>query len=392
MNSLENMKKSISPPTCKRNIANKGADNNDSRRANEDNALSEQDLLAIIEQRAIANEGCATHDEAKSANLPPYTEGNMITPPRPLFPAVSRVLRVDEEMQLPLGGRFDNEDNEADIPEVQIGAVCYDNDDEPSVESQAVVRCDSRVSPPHQTSTSEISSTDSSSSDDDGSIVRSETVLVATMIVDSSGTRPRRRWKLHAALCLMIAVAVAGTVAFFTIGKGGETPSAASGPPARESSANLAFRQQMLARLRVFLVGVLPDNSGLYERNSVQSLTLDWLVLEDQYEGNWWQNPQGAAQQHDPKLMRSFVQRFVLVAVAFSCGGEEWDGLTPWTTLAHLHECDWEGIVCDGDVVTGIELIDVEMVGMIPVELGILTDLGEEHYRLAPRLLGIILV
>ena len=66
------------------------------------------------------------------------------------------------------------------------------------------------------------------------------------------------------------------------------------------------------------------------------------------------------------------IEREALLALYNSAGGPSW---TEFWEIADTDECTWYGITCNNDSVTSIMLSDNGLNGIIPSELGNLTNL-----------------
>jgi len=75
----------------------------------------------------------------------------------------------------------------------------------------------------------------------------------------------------------------------------------------------------------------------------------------------------------------SLVQRYVLALIYFGMGGDNWNqNKVGEKYLMGTSECDWYGVVCDGDFnVMSLKLDDINMDGSIPYEIGELNTLTE---------------
>jgi hypothetical protein len=93
----------------------------------------------------------------------------------------------------------------------------------------------------------------------------------------------------------------------------------------------------------------------------------------------------------DAVALQRLVQRFVLATVYYSTGGEEaWTDATGWLDRS-AHECSWRGVVCSSGgstsgsgnadtaahTLTRLEMVDMGLVGTLPPELHLLSNLSE---------------
>jgi hypothetical protein len=69
------------------------------------------------------------------------------------------------------------------------------------------------------------------------------------------------------------------------------------------------------------------------------------------------------------------VPRFALAALYYSLSGEQWTEQGDW--LSYEHACDWKGVFCNfqGAVINEITITKNNLVGTIPLELTMLTEL-----------------
>jgi hypothetical protein len=120
------------------------------------------------------------------------------------------------------------------------------------------------------------------------------------------------------------------------------------------------------------------DPDLIRDLGTPQGLAADWLINED------------------PRLVcpgdEKLVQRWAVAVMYFSTDGGDWfqcsaDGTDPCGDvepfvgkrrfLSPFSECQWAGITCDVDgCVTEVEFEENNLVGTIPTEMGLLTDLA----------------
>eukprot|EP00977_Amphora_coffeiformis_P011314 scaffold2720_cov173-Amphora_coffeaeformis.AAC.21 len=133
------------------------------------------------------------------------------------------------------------------------------------------------------------------------------------------------------------------------------------------------------ARLLALLELEVVDSSVLLDMTTPQGLATDWILNQDE----------AVICPDDPK----FLQRWVLAVIYYSTGGDEWVqcSANPLATddcgnivpnlgatrfLSGGSECDWAGISCIDDCVTEIEFEENNLNGIIPTEIGLLSDLA----------------
>lgn len=104
--------------------------------------------------------------------------------------------------------------------------------------------------------------------------------------------------------------------------------------------------------------------------DSVQSRALAWFVAEEQ------QDPTLHIWNQAEMLLPRLLQRYALIVLFLSCGGNTWIGIKPWISQNLEHECDWDQVTCnDKEQVIGISAHGIDMIGSLPEELGILSHL-----------------
>lgn len=70
------------------------------------------------------------------------------------------------------------------------------------------------------------------------------------------------------------------------------------------------------------------------------------------------------------------AQRFVMAVIYYGTKGAKWNINTGWMT--HKHECTWYGVKCNMfKKVVGLDLGYIEVNGLVPREIGLLTDLKD---------------
>eukprot|EP00984_Skeletonema_dohrnii_P026075 scaffold15347_cov73-Skeletonema_dohrnii-CCMP3373.AAC.1 len=68
------------------------------------------------------------------------------------------------------------------------------------------------------------------------------------------------------------------------------------------------------------------------------------------------------------------IQQYILAVFYYATGGAaDWTDKEGW--LGSETECEWDHVVCSGDVITQLRLFDNNLVGSIPTELGKLDNL-----------------
>jgi len=177
--------------------------------------------------------------------------------------------------------------------------------------------------------------------------------------------RQRTCWIGAIALVFLSGIAIIA-VAALSGGAASSTGEEDSGPP-RESEA---FYQERFAAFRP-LVGQYSETSTLLQTGTPQSQALDWLVYEDRTVSH--------TSIGDTTQLR---QRYAIMVLFYACGGEDWQGFEEASLdkQGETPTCDWEGsdfLQCSPATkeVTGLELSNRRLGGVLPDELTLLTAL-----------------
>ncbi|CAJ1950726.1 unnamed protein product [Cylindrotheca closterium] len=106
---------------------------------------------------------------------------------------------------------------------------------------------------------------------------------------------------------------------------------------------------------------LLPD-SNIYtvDQDSAEFRALEWIALED-----------GLGLELDSNELR---ERYALATFYLSSNGDDWDGNRNWMT--DVTHCQWESIGCTNGSVTIFQMLQNNMVGTLPTQIGYLTSLG----------------
>ena len=115
----------------------------------------------------------------------------------------------------------------------------------------------------------------------------------------------------------------------------------------------------------------ISSHDSFMDPNTPQSQALFWLVYQDE-----------VLVKQDGINQTTIVQRYILLVLAYACGGDQWSRVgEQWTNLGDKHECEWGFVDCqNGSVVTSLHMSAIAMVGTIPEEIGSLTNLGTLHH------------
>lgn len=154
------------------------------------------------------------------------------------------------------------------------------------------------------------------------------------------------------------------------------TPSPTSTPTLAQCGISEEARED---RLLALLEQEVTDAGVLGDMAVPQGLATDWILNQDE----------AVICPDDPK----FLQRWVLAVIYFSTGGDQWilcsanpdatddcGNILPFLGATRFlsggSECEWAGISCIDGCVTEIEFEENNLVGTIPTEIGLLTDLA----------------
>ena len=171
-------------------------------------------------------------------------------------------------------------------------------------------------------------------------------------------------WPVYIIFLLLVA---ASWVAFFLLNNRDGSTHAQSNP----TVSTVDSENDIFLQLRDLFREYSDDPYAFMVPDSPQSRALSWFATVQQ-------DPtlQLGNQDDDPTLMSRLIQRYALVVLAYSCGGDKWIGVISWMSRPMAHECDWLRVECEDDQVTKIILDNTGMIGSIPEEIGLLTQLS----------------
>jgi hypothetical protein len=113
------------------------------------------------------------------------------------------------------------------------------------------------------------------------------------------------------------------------------------------------------------VIGRLSNPSALVQPGTPQSQALLWLVDKD------------ATLSHFTIDETQLAQRYALLVLFYACGGEQWQGFE--ATLDKLGSVDTcslgEFVTCKGNQVVGLDLAERRLIGQLPDEIGLLTNI-----------------
>mmetsp|Transcript_28579 Transcript_28579/g.44456 ORF Transcript_28579/g.44456 Transcript_28579/m.44456 type:complete len:886 (-) Transcript_28579:43-2700(-) len=145
-----------------------------------------------------------------------------------------------------------------------------------------------------------------------------------------------------------------------------------SAPPSSIPTNNPTDLRSTLIQERLINDGVIEDGSVVYNADLAIGQAFSWIVHKDEY-------------MMDPSDKR-LIQRFVLALLYFGNNGANWRYVSDiW--LSNTHECEWKrkdnvGIdvgvrYCKNGTVTGVDLYDCNVTGIMQSELSSLSGLEE---------------
>lgn len=256
---------------------------------------------------------------------------------------------------------------------------------------------------------------------------------------DSGATEARERRKsqrttvliaIGALLTVITAAAVAAAVAIASkksplpsgvpAGPYSEEPSPS--PTTSPSTAAPSYGRFMLIRSallsRLDALGLPPSSSpaqALDDATSSQGRALAWLADKDDHRSNIFVSTE--EETDDDALANSWVQRYALAQLYFATGGAESSWADDLGFLSAAHECEWNspgtdehkilglglvgrdfytfstvGVGCgvDSGAVEFVAIVNNNMAGTLPEELGLLSQLRQLYFIGNRQLVGTI--
>jgi hypothetical protein len=185
----------------------------------------------------------------------------------------------------------------------------------------------------------------------------------------------QRRFQLGALALLLLIGGVIGGV--LTLSGGGSNSGGADDSPTYSPGPSPALSQSPSVAPTVFdadsfLERLVPEYSRapVQTTGSAQEKALSWLKSDPVVED--YSNSKA-------------LQRFALATLFYATGGADWVSNTGWLDF-NQDECDWfssaeEAPCSDAGQITYLSLLDNGMVGTLPNELAILTDLLDIHFE-----------
>jgi hypothetical protein len=121
------------------------------------------------------------------------------------------------------------------------------------------------------------------------------------------------------------------------------SPTRAPNPTISPSSAPTNLMCMGLSRSEAMLsiLSEISDEMKLLQPNTPQGVAYLWML-------------DGDPAMVDPCTYPTVKQRFALASFFYSAGGSFWTSDTAWLSAAN--ECEWMGVSCDGEMVTGLRL------------------------------------
>jgi hypothetical protein len=119
--------------------------------------------------------------------------------------------------------------------------------------------------------------------------------------------------------------------------------------------------QEVLQKLKSLLIPVSFDNgTALQTPLTPQNNALNWLA------GNV---------NLDSYSNATKIQRYALATLFYSTDGNSWDSKGNWRS--DRKECEWDAVYCKNDSIESLEIYDNNLVGTIPNELALMSNLSE---------------
>lgn len=157
---------------------------------------------------------------------------------------------------------------------------------------------------------------------------------------------------------------VAGSVlAVMVLQKNGIKKADAASTPQQSQ----AYYKERFAVFRT-IAGQLSNPSALVQSGTPQSQALDWMVYKDTTLSQ---------QQLDAT---QFAQRYAVLVLFYTCGGEQWQGFTDnIDKQGDIETCQWKGdtfLTCNSEnAITELQLVYRRLSGQLPGEISLLTSL-----------------
>jgi hypothetical protein len=119
--------------------------------------------------------------------------------------------------------------------------------------------------------------------------------------------------------------------------------------------------QEVLQKLKSLLIPVSFDNgTALQTPLTPQNNALNWLA------GNV---------NLDSYSNATKIQRYALATLFYSTDGNSWDSKGNWRS--NRKECEWDAVYCKNDSIESLEIYNNNLVGTIPNELALMSNLSE---------------
>ncbi|CAJ1970084.1 unnamed protein product [Cylindrotheca closterium] len=183
-------------------------------------------------------------------------------------------------------------------------------------------------------------------------------------------------------LVVIIVVLAAGLSLLFLQNNDDDVPIETDSPTttATISLVPTASPTSRMAALQALLSQYVDDVTPWENTESTQHRALDWLANEDTWR---------TAFPESPDADQIMVERYAMSVLYFSLGGPNWNESESFVDLDR-RVCDWQvedcdsigqceiyGVLCSGgQLVSGLILDEVEAIGTIPSEIGLLSSLS----------------
>jgi len=110
-----------------------------------------------------------------------------------------------------------------------------------------------------------------------------------------------------------------------------------------------------------YLNDLLESHTNVTIPSQSQSAAIEWMSSQDPTDWSTLTN-------------QEIIERYALVQIYYSTTGDAWFNSNQW--LSEFHACSWYGIACSKDnLVTDLMLDNNGLVGLIPTDLSLLTNL-----------------
>ena len=194
-------------------------------------------------------------------------------------------------------------------------------------------------------------------------------VCVADEEYDSNDVYKLGRCKFNKRTCWVMGVVavvlVAGSVlAVMVLNKRGDSVNAGAASTPQQSQA---YYKERFTAFRP-IAGQLSMSSVFVQSETPQSKALDWMVYKD------------TTLSHQKIDATQFAQRYAVLVLFYTCGGEQWQGFpVNIDKQSGTETCQWDGdhfLTCNSEnAITELQLVNRRLSGQLPDEISLLTSL-----------------